>query len=343
MIAVGLEALSLVGSFDFVNRDSSFESNNQTNNSYSNSNFSSSQESIPLRNLENSMNSVDLHNLPKTSNPFSALQTVSTVSETTKPLKTKSKNTTDSDRVVPVQRKVAQDTKRKRPRRKKKNRSSKSQANEIYEEEKPEEVESSDSSAFGVNCPLCGTELDDSDIHFKPCECGYKVCLYCWSRVMESTIPKCPGCRTQYKNIQLPNIDLKKQKLLSPRGNERECRNCLFRSSASDGICRLCDTKRNVPTNLRKKNSSELNTDILDSSIRNNDSDKFTVVMKSNRYPKTQKEIPVHQKIMDGYHVNICSSYVKDKSCSLSPKACFDSHTLTNTRRKPEMDPSESR
>lgn len=47
-------------------------------------------------------------------------------------------------------------------------------------------------------CPLCLEELDLTDRHFKPCQCGYQVCLpashlwsLCWSRGSVSGIDRC--------------------------------------------------------------------------------------------------------------------------------------------------------
>jgi hypothetical protein len=51
-------------------------------------------------------------------------------------------------------------------------------------------------------CPLCLEELDLTDRHFKPCQCGYQVCLpashlwsLCWSRGSVSGIDRCKTLR----------------------------------------------------------------------------------------------------------------------------------------------------
>lgn len=36
----------------------------------------------------------------------------------------------------------------------------------------------SDSEDEGLDCPLCMEELDIADKNFRPCPCGYKVCLF---------------------------------------------------------------------------------------------------------------------------------------------------------------------
>jgi len=53
------------------------------------------------------------------------------------------------------------------------------------------------------SCPLCCEELDATDKGFQPCQCGYKICLYCFSRIVDSTNPKCPACRAEYSKDKL--------------------------------------------------------------------------------------------------------------------------------------------
>ncbi|CAH9054992.1 unnamed protein product [Cuscuta epithymum] len=52
-------------------------------------------------------------------------------------------------------------------------------------------------------CPLCAEEMDWTDQQFKPCKCGYQVCVWCWHHIMdmsekEETEGRCPACRTIY-------------------------------------------------------------------------------------------------------------------------------------------------
>lgn len=49
-------------------------------------------------------------------------------------------------------------------------------------------------------CPLCLEELDATDRNFKPCKCGYQVCLWCWHSINEKLNGKCPACRAEYRN-----------------------------------------------------------------------------------------------------------------------------------------------
>ncbi|PHT54247.1 hypothetical protein CQW23_08709 [Capsicum baccatum] len=53
-------------------------------------------------------------------------------------------------------------------------------------------------------CPLCAEEMDWTDQQFKPCKCGYQVCLWCWHHIMDmaekdETEGRCPACRTTYE------------------------------------------------------------------------------------------------------------------------------------------------
>ncbi|KAL3523409.1 hypothetical protein ACH5RR_016243 [Cinchona calisaya] len=52
-------------------------------------------------------------------------------------------------------------------------------------------------------CPLCAEEMDWTDQQFKPCKCGYQVCVWCWHHIIDmaekdKTEGRCPACRTVY-------------------------------------------------------------------------------------------------------------------------------------------------
>ena len=64
-----------------------------------------------------------------------------------------------------------------------------------------EDVEDED-----LYCPLCTEEMDLTDRTFKPCKCGYKMCLWCWHNIMENVGAKCPACRAPYdQSIKAPD------------------------------------------------------------------------------------------------------------------------------------------
>lgn len=49
-----------------------------------------------------------------------------------------------------------------------------------------------------AECPLCLEELDSTDRSFKPCPCGYHVCIWCYHNIREKLDGKCPACRAIY-------------------------------------------------------------------------------------------------------------------------------------------------
>ncbi|CAK7322928.1 unnamed protein product [Dovyalis caffra] len=55
----------------------------------------------------------------------------------------------------------------------------------------------------GVNvpsaCPICTEDLDFTDASFRPCSCGFQVCLFCHKKMLELD-GRCPNCRELYKN-----------------------------------------------------------------------------------------------------------------------------------------------
>lgn len=47
-------------------------------------------------------------------------------------------------------------------------------------------------------CDIHIQELDATERNFKPCKCGYQLCLWCWQDVKEKLNGKCPACRSEY-------------------------------------------------------------------------------------------------------------------------------------------------
>lgn len=47
-------------------------------------------------------------------------------------------------------------------------------------------------------CPLCMEELDVTDRNFRPCKCGYQICLFCYRHIKDDLNGLCPACRTPY-------------------------------------------------------------------------------------------------------------------------------------------------
>ncbi|KAF2311393.1 hypothetical protein GH714_022241 [Hevea brasiliensis] len=49
------------------------------------------------------------------------------------------------------------------------------------------------------SCPICCEELDVTDTSFLPCICGYRLCLFCYNRILHVEDGRCPGCRKNYE------------------------------------------------------------------------------------------------------------------------------------------------
>ncbi|KAJ1635498.1 hypothetical protein T492DRAFT_626031 [Pavlovales sp. CCMP2436] len=52
-------------------------------------------------------------------------------------------------------------------------------------------------------CPLCMEDLDVTDRNFRPCPCGYQVCLWCYHHIKESLSGQCPACRRPYEDAKI--------------------------------------------------------------------------------------------------------------------------------------------
>eukprot|EP00303_Exanthemachrysis_gayraliae_P002279 CAMPEP_0206007168 /NCGR_PEP_ID=MMETSP1464-20131121/5603_1 /ASSEMBLY_ACC=CAM_ASM_001124 /TAXON_ID=119497 /ORGANISM="Exanthemachrysis gayraliae, Strain RCC1523" /LENGTH=612 /DNA_ID=CAMNT_0053380659 /DNA_START=57 /DNA_END=1896 /DNA_ORIENTATION=- len=51
-----------------------------------------------------------------------------------------------------------------------------------------------------TSCPLCMEDLDVTDRNFRPCPCGYQVCLWCYHHIRDNLNGQCPACRRPYED-----------------------------------------------------------------------------------------------------------------------------------------------
>ena len=54
-----------------------------------------------------------------------------------------------------------------------------------------------------TGCPLCMEDMDVTDRNFRPCKCGYQICLFCYNKIKDDAVGGgekgvCPACRTPY-------------------------------------------------------------------------------------------------------------------------------------------------
>jgi len=80
-----------------------------------------------------------------------------------------------------------------------------------------------------LDCPLCAEQLDATELCLRLCECDYKICLFCYQRLVDdaaaemgvgaggggsasggalqqassSGAPRCPNCRTPYDTARI--------------------------------------------------------------------------------------------------------------------------------------------
>ncbi|RWW71137.1 hypothetical protein BHE74_00021134 [Ensete ventricosum] len=88
-------------------------------------------------------------------------------------------------------------------------------------------------------CPICCEDLDPTDTSFLPCNCGFRLCLFCHKRILEAD-GRCPGCRKHYdpvagceKRENLESCAALRLRDPSPAGN--------FFSRMGEGMRRLDD------------------------------------------------------------------------------------------------------
>ncbi|KAI8465613.1 MAG: RING/Ubox like zinc-binding domain-containing protein [Monoraphidium minutum] len=94
------------------------------------------------------------------------------------------------------------------------------------------------------DCPLCAEALDATDKAFNPCRCGYKVCLWCFNTLMESSPARCPNCRAEYvrENINAMAV-------VDTDGVMKEQLSCKKKAVKKGGVLPPC---RVLPKNLQQ-------------------------------------------------------------------------------------------
>ena len=60
-----------------------------------------------------------------------------------------------------------------------------------------------------AGCPLCMEDMDVTDKNFRPCKCGYQICLFCYNKIKDNHNGACPACRlctlSATRSLDTPN------------------------------------------------------------------------------------------------------------------------------------------
>lgn len=78
-------------------------------------------------------------------------------------------------------------------------------------------------------CPLCAEEMDWTDQQFKPCQCGYQVCVWCWHHIMDmaekdQTEGRCPACRVIYEKEKIVAMQANSERVVMKSSNNKKCK-----------------------------------------------------------------------------------------------------------------------
>ncbi|XP_020547264.1 uncharacterized protein LOC105180209 isoform X2 [Sesamum indicum] len=76
-------------------------------------------------------------------------------------------------------------------------------------------------------CPLCAEEMDWTDQQFKPCKCGYQVCVWCWHHIIDmaekdGTEGRCPACRAIYEKDKVVAMQANCESRTSKKSSNRK-------------------------------------------------------------------------------------------------------------------------
>lgn len=81
---------------------------------------------------------------------------------------------------------------------------------------------SQDSDDEIEDCPICVEPFDGDDRLFFPCQCNYKVCMFCVNRLMTEFDGRCPGCRSVYNEANFRKIEETPEDVERRKQKERE-------------------------------------------------------------------------------------------------------------------------
>ncbi|KAI9229882.1 MAG: RING/Ubox like zinc-binding domain-containing protein [Piptocephalis tieghemiana] len=118
-------------------------------------------------------------------------------------------------------------------------------------------------------CPICCNDIDLSDRNFYPCECGFQVCRFCWSRIKNDTNGLCPSCRRVYTDqpyeftpVSIEEVNRIK---MEKKAKERARREAEARARASLANARILQRNLVYVTNMLGRHS------IDESTLKSND------------------------------------------------------------------------
>mmetsp|Transcript_11296 Transcript_11296/g.21211 ORF Transcript_11296/g.21211 Transcript_11296/m.21211 type:complete len:552 (+) Transcript_11296:140-1795(+) len=92
-------------------------------------------------------------------------------------------------------------------------------------------------------CPLCLEELDVTDKHIDFCQCGYRMCLWCWHRIMENAAKDnlpglCPNCRQEYDKDRITKGQVDPTQLAKEQEKKRKEAKAKLKYKPGDGVSR---------------------------------------------------------------------------------------------------------
>ncbi|KAL3520651.1 hypothetical protein ACH5RR_018800 [Cinchona calisaya] len=75
-------------------------------------------------------------------------------------------------------------------------------------------------------CPLCAEEMDWTDQQFKPCKCGYQVCVWCWHHIIDmakkdETEGRCPACRAIYEKDKIVAMQANSERVVAKNSSRK--------------------------------------------------------------------------------------------------------------------------
>mmetsp|Transcript_2936 Transcript_2936/g.6907 ORF Transcript_2936/g.6907 Transcript_2936/m.6907 type:complete len:90 (+) Transcript_2936:186-455(+) len=70
-------------------------------------------------------------------------------------------------------------------------------------------------------CPLCMEDMDVTDKNFRPCKCGYQICLFCYRHIKDDLNGLCPACRTPYDEANVTFVTPDPQEYVFPPDTAR--------------------------------------------------------------------------------------------------------------------------
>ncbi|KAK9039361.1 hypothetical protein V6N11_014564 [Hibiscus sabdariffa] len=90
--------------------------------------------------------------------------------------------------------------------------------------------------------------MDLTDLHLKPCQCGYEIGVWCWHHIMDmaekdNAEGRCPACRSAYNKEKIVGTAANCERLVAEVNMERKTKSQKAKIKSSEGRKQLSSVR----------------------------------------------------------------------------------------------------